>query len=214
MRTDELIDVLAADANPVARGAVRRSLMMALAGAAVVSLLILLWWLGMRDDIHIAMRTLRFWMKALYTSALALSGFWLTLRLSRPDGRVGRGWVFPLAVVGVLAGLAVVELATTPPAGWRGLLMGHSWRQCPVRILAISTPIFMVVLWTLRRLAPTRLMLAGAAAGLLSGGVGATLYGLACDERAAAFTVVWYTLAIGVSTLVGALTGPRLLAWR
>ena len=214
MRTDELIEVLAGDAKPVARGTVRGTLMLAIAIAAVASLLLLLWWLGMRPDIHIAMRTLRFWMKALYTIALAGSGFWLTLRLSRPDGEVGRGWVFPLAVVGVLAGLAMIEVAATPAADWRALFMGHSWNKCPVRILAISTPVFMLVLWALRRLAPTRLVLAGAAAGLLAGGVGATIYGLACDETAAAFTVTWYTLAIGISTLVGALTGPRLLAWK
>jgi hypothetical protein len=188
--------------------------MLPLIGGAVVSLLILLWWLGMRPDIHIAMRTPRFWMKAIYTSALAVSGLWLTWRLSRPDGQVGRGWIWPVAVVAVLAGLALLELATSPPEAWSRLLMGHSWRHCPWRILAISTPVFLVTLWALRRLAPTRLALAGAAMGLLSGGVGATIYGLACNEKAAAFTVIWYTLAIAISTLVGALTGPRLLAWR
>jgi hypothetical protein len=214
MRTDELIDVLARDASPVARGTVRRSLMIAVGCAAAVSLAILLGWLGMRPDIHTAMRTMPFWMKATYTLALAASGFWLTYRLARPEGRTGRAWALPLLVIAVLAGLSAIELAGTPRADWRALVMGHSWTLCPIRILAISAPVFALAMWALRRLAPTRLMLAGAAAGLLAGGVGATVYGLACDETAATFTLTWYTLAIGLSAGLGALLGRRLLAWR
>lgn len=214
MRTDELIEALAADARPVARGAMRRELMLALFGAAAVSFVIMLLWLGMRPDIHHAMRTTPFWMKALYTAALGAGGFWLTARLARPEGETGRAWMVPLAVVAVLVGLSGIELANAPPEAWRALMMGHSARHCPIRILVISAPIFAVVLWALRRLAPTRLALAGAAAGLLAGGAGATIYGLACDETAMSFLLTWYTLGIGVCAGVGALIGPRLLAWR
>ncbi len=214
MRTDDLIEALARDAAPVAKNAVRKNLLLAIGAAGLVSLAIVLAWLGMRPDIHTAMRTLPFWMKATYTLALTASGFWLTHRLARPDGQPGRGWMFPLLVVAVLAGLAAIELASSPPETWRALWLGHSWNKCPVRIIAISAPIFMLVIWTLRRLAPTHLVYAGAAAGLLAGGVGATLYGLACNETAASFTLSWYTLAIALCAAAGALTGPRLLAWR
>jgi hypothetical protein len=54
---------------------------------------------------------------------------------------------------------------------------------------------------------------AGAAAGLLSGAIAATIYGFHCPEMAAPFLLVWYTLGIAFSAAFGAFLGPRLLAW-
>jgi hypothetical protein len=62
-------------------------------------------------------------------------------------------------------------------------------------------------------MAPTRLGLAGAAAGLFAGGVGATVYGLYCEETAAAFVVVWYSLGMLACAALGAVVGRRLLRW-
>ena len=62
-------------------------------------------------------------------------------------------------------------------------------------------------------LAPTRLRLAGAAAGLLSGAVGALVYSLHCPELAAPFLGFWYLLGMLIPTAAGALLGPRLLRW-
>jgi hypothetical protein len=214
MRTDELIESLALSTRPVDRHAVRRSLLLTVGGAAVVSLFILLLWLGMRPDLHSAMRTGPFWMKAGYTVALAVSGFWLTLRLARPDGAPRRGWLAPAFVVAILALLAALQMATTPHDQWRSVWMGHSWMFCPWRIVVIAIPVFVGLTLALRRLAPTRLVSAGAAAGLLAGAVGASVYGLACDETAATFTLAWYSLGIGLCALAGALAGPRLLSWK
>lgn len=213
MKTDDLIAGLAARAKPVRRGTVPRMLTGGLLVAVAACLMLLSWWLGMRD-MHQAMRDPSWWMKSLYTLALAVGGFLATLRLARPDGAPGKAWMVPVAAVAVLTALAAIELMHTPMAGWRTLFMGHSWRMCPWRILVIAAPVFLLTVWALRRLAPTRLAAAGAAAGLLAGGVGATVYGLRCDETAAAFTLVWYSVGVGVSTLAGALLGPMILAWR
>jgi len=62
-------------------------------------------------------------------------------------------------------------------------------------------------------MAPTRPRLAGAAAGLMAGGIGATVYGLYCQETAAAFTAVWYTFGMLIWAAAGALIGGRLLRW-
>ena len=91
--------------------------------------------------------------------------------------------------------------------------MGDSWRVCPFLILAISAPAYLAVVWALRGMAPTRLRLAGGAAGLLAGGVGATVYGLHCREMSPAFVVTWYSLGVASCVAIGALTGPRLLRW-
>jgi hypothetical protein len=80
-------------------------------------------------------------------------------------------------------------------------------------VLALSLPIFVGLLWSYRRFAPTHLRAAGATAGLSAGAWAATLYCLHCPEVSAMFVLTWYSLGIGLATLLGALVGPRLLRW-
>jgi hypothetical protein len=102
---------------------------------------------------------------------------------------------------------------STPPDQMRAALMGSSWDKCPWRILVLALPGLAVLLWTMRRFAPTRPALAGAAAGLLAGGVAATVYGLHCQEIAAPFVALWYSLGVILSTGLGAIIGSRALPW-
>ena len=54
-------------------------------------------------------------------------------------------------------------------------------------------------LGALREMAPTRLRLAGAAAGALAGGAGAAVYALHCPELGAPFVAVWYVLGMATT---------------
>jgi hypothetical protein len=96
---------------------------------------------------------------------------------------------------------------------WLALLLGKSWLVCPLRILALAAPIFVALLWSFRRLAPTDLRSAGAAAGLLSGAMAAVIYCLSCPETSAIFLLAWYNLGIGLAGALGALLGPKFLRW-
>jgi hypothetical protein len=154
-----------------------------------------------------------FWMKAGYALALAAAGALALERLGRPGERAPIGMALAtLAALAVLA-LALRELASLPREAWMPNLKGHSWRVCSLRIAALSLPGFLATLWALRRMAPTRPRLAGAAAGLMAGGLGAAAYGLACNETAATFLASWYSLGMLAWVAVGALAGPRLLRW-
>ena len=77
----------------------------------------------------------------------------------------------------------------------------------------MSLPLFAAVFWALRQLAPTRLALAGAGAGLLAGAAGATVYAFHCTENAAPFIAIWYTVGIAVAALIGAGIGRWALRW-
>jgi hypothetical protein len=77
----------------------------------------------------------------------------------------------------------------------------------------VSVPIFLGVFWALRSLAPTRLTLSGAVAGMLAGATGAFIYAFHCTEVSAPFMTVWYTLGIVVVGAVGAVLGRTLLHW-
>ncbi len=213
MRTDDLIARLSAGTTPVAPAARWRRLGLAALAAVGAALALLFVFWGLRPDIHQAMRTGPFLMKAGYTIALGAAGFLLVDQAGRPGARTRLGLLILGAAVAAIGVLAVRELMAMPMNGWRADIMGHSARQCPMRITILSAPAFALALWALRRMAPTRLSLAGAAAGLLGGGLGATVYGLYCQETAAAFTAAWYTLGVAVWAAVGAVVGPRVLRW-
>ena len=113
----------------------------------------------------------------------------------------------------MLAIVSAIELAHIPPGDWLGAWLGGTWTKCPWLVLMLSVPIFAGLLWSFRRLAPTRLRAAGGAAGFAAGACAATLYGLHCPEVSAAFVLTWYTLGIALAAAAGALVGPYLLRW-
>lgn len=212
MRTDELISALAAAGGPVPGASIRRALSISVLVGAGLTFALLQSWLGLRP-LDVALATPSFWMKAAYTICLTVSGLVMIWRLARPEGRMGGA----LAALGLtLAAMMImggVNLALTPALTLSEVWLGETWGLCPWRILALSVPVYGVLIVVLRRLAPTRLSVAGAAAGLVAGGVAASLYGLYCQESTAAFVATWYTLGIGISAAMGGLVGARLLRW-
>ena len=214
METDRLIESLAADLKPVSSRAVsRRMAVMALAGGGM-ALAVVLAWLGPRHDLAAAVTGPMFWMKAVYAAVLGLAGFWCAERLARPAGSPGRGAALAFAAVAAIGMLGVATLMAADPSERAAIWLGHSWRRCPVNVLALSLPTLGFALWAMRRFAPTRLRLAGAAAGLFAGGVGATAYGLHCTETSPMFLATWYSLGVALSVGLGALLGPWVLRWR
>lgn len=213
MNTDQLIADLAADVRPVRRAAVARRLAVGVAAGVAVSLLLIAAKLGFRPDLDRAMLGASFWMKWGYTLSLAIGAIVATAQLARPDARRLR-WLWLMAIpVTLLAGVGLLELARTPPGEWLAMWLGHSWKRCPWLVLMLAAPIFVGLLWSFRRLAPTRLRAAGATAGLAAGAFAATVYCLHCPEVSAIFVLTWYSLGIGLAAAAGALLGPRLLRW-
>ena len=92
-------------------------------------------------------------------------------------------------------------------------VMGDSAQVCAPNIALLSLLAAPFVFWAARAFAPTRPMLSGAAAGLLTGGLATTLYGLHCPEHAAAFVAVWYTIGMAIAVAVGALVGKIAFRW-
>lgn len=52
-----------------------------------------------------------------------------------------------------------------------------------------------------------------AEAGLLAGSIGALAYTVACVNDGAAFVAIWYSASVVAAGCLGALAGPRWLAW-
>ena len=141
-----------------------------------------------------------------------LFGFWLVERLGRPGAQMNRPLQMLALPVLAIAILAVLQMSA-PNADMPGLVMGHSSRVCAILVTITALPTLAATFWALRKLAPTQLTLAGAGAGLFAGAAGAFVYSFHCTEGAAPFIAIWYTLGIVVTTLIGALLGPKLLRW-
>lgn len=213
MRTSDLVKLLAGDASPVRAAPMTPRLLVAALAGALVSAGLLVVWLGLRP-MGVAMASPSFWMKAGYAALLALAGLLTAAQLGRPGGRVGLALWLALAAVAWLGMLAMKETMRTPAGGMAHLWLGWSWSACPFRILALAAPVLAALFLAMTRMtAPTRPALAGAAAGLFAGAVGASVYGLYCQETAAAFVVAWYTLGIAACAALGAAIGARLLRW-
>ncbi|MGY4290817.1 hypothetical protein ACVWXO_010083 [Bradyrhizobium sp. LM2.7] len=93
------------------------------------------------------------------------------------------------------------------------MVLGNEWAECLVSIPLIAIVPFAVVIWAIRRAAPTDLVRAGAFAGLVAGSISAMAYALHCTDDSLPFVTVWYGGTIALCTLAGALLGPRLLRW-
>ena len=213
MKTDELITMLANGADAVERDVLLRRYATALVCGACGAALLMLMTLGVRPDIAAAVLQPAFWLKFAFPVTLAAGALLAALRLSRPGMKLGRaGAIVAAPAVAVWLTAAVALLAAVPEQRAQSLL-GASWATCSLSVAMLSVPLWLALFWAMRGLAPTRLALAGAAAGLLAGAVSAAIYSLHCTEMTAPFLGVWYVLGMLIPAAAGALLGPRLLRW-
>lgn len=213
MNTDQLIESMTKDVPPVRRHSVSLRLAAGIAIGAVGTLFLIALLLGFNPQLDLAMRHYSFWVKWGYTLSLGTCAVVATTRLARPDsGKLGWLWVMAIPVAS-LSAIGIFEMSRVPPAQWLAMWLGESWSVCSALVFMLSLPIFGGLLWSFRRLAPTRLRAAGATAGLTAGAWAATLYCLHCPEVSAIFVLTWYTLGIGLAALLGAVIGPRLMRW-
>jgi hypothetical protein len=213
MKTDELIAHLCDELVPAPNHYVGRVLAQGLGLGILGSALLMLIAMGPRPDLGLAMEGGPFWMKLMYTMSLGALGLWMVERLGRSDAAPAKMPVALLALPVALLLMAAMVQLTGPHADRRHLILGDSWQVCAIDILTVSIPTFFAMFWTFRKLAPTRLMLAGAAAGLLCGATGASVYAFHCVEYTAPFILIWYTSGIAAAAGIGALLGRWALRW-
>ncbi|KRA68503.1 hypothetical protein ASD89_16855 [Caulobacter sp. Root656] len=213
MRTDDLIDQLAADPRAIPAGAVQRRFAGVAVATALAALVMVLAWLGTRNDLMDAMAGRMFWMKAAYTALLGVAGFWALERLARPEGAPRKALLFGALVLAVFVGMGLGQWLAAEPEHRRLMMMGGSWKVCCRNILTLALPGLTATLAVLRGMAPTRPALTGFAAGAFAGGVAATVYGLHCGESTMVFVGTWYTLGVLGTGLLGAVVGRWMLRW-
>jgi len=214
VKTADLVSMLATGAGSVDRGAPRRRFRLAILAGTAAATLGTIVLLGVRPTLVRDLSVPMFWTKEAFCAALSAAGLVAAARLARPGARLG--WVQAGLAAPVLAMwlLAATGLLMADDVRARSqLIFGQTASVCPLRIALISAPLFAVVFYAMRGLAPTRLRLTGAAGGLAAGATAALVYSLHCPELAAPFLGIWYVLGILIPTALGAWFGPRLLRW-
>lgn len=211
MKTDDLIDALAAGLQPAPPARLNALLLACAAAASVAAVAILL---GVRPALAEVLSSPTTWMKGLYTAGLAGAALWLSARAGRP----GADTRAPLASLAAIAGLAIlwgaVELLAAPGDERLADWLGRTWTICGRNILLVSAAAAVPTFLSARRLAPTRPAFSGFALGVATGGIAATAYGmLHCPESTAAFVATWYTIGVAGAGLIGALAGRFALRW-
>lgn len=211
MKTDDLINALAADSPPIWR--FKSIVMLGVIAAILVAAGLFFALVGFRPDIAQAMESSHFLFKFVVTSALAATGLYAVAALGRPDGSTATRLIALAAAPVLLGAAAGAELVALPEAMWLPRLIGHNALACLTLIPFLAAGPLICLFAVLRKGAPSNPGLAGAVAGLAASGIGAFFYAANCEDDSPLFVMVWYTLAILIVTAIGYLAGRKLLKW-
>jgi hypothetical protein len=212
MKTDDLIRALAADSKP-AGPQPGLALALAVAGGFAVSMALFAIWVGMRPDLGAGMMSIPFMLKPLEMGLLVIAAAAIVLQLAKPGQSPRTAMLVAAAAPAIMVAALAYELMMVPRSEWLVRLAGVHWYICVTNMVLLALPMLAAILFGLRFGAPTRPALAGAAAGLLSGALSATLYISHCPDDSPIFVAAWFTLAIAIATGIGALLGARVLRW-
>jgi hypothetical protein len=211
VKTQDLINALARGVEPAEPPRWRRNLAITLLAGLAVAVLLVTIGLGVRPDIGTARMPIM--MKAMFAALAAAVILPIAVQLMKPGRPLGWriGAVVLFAAVCAIA--TIVALMGEMPERRFEVWMGGAIPWCVVLIPILAAPAAALLTWFMRAFAPTRITLAGAAIGAVSGGVGAMAYAMYCPTDSVAFVTTWYTLAIAVCAALGALVGSKFLRW-
>lgn len=213
MKTDDLIKALVAD-NASTKPPIGRTLAVSLLAGIVISCLVYTMTMTLRSDFFWSiLHAPRFQFKFAFTLAVALPALLVARRLARPDAEpAGLASLLALPALVLLGGVAA-EMMTQPAEHWAVYAKGSNSLICMAMIPLLAAGPLAAMLYALRQGAPSYPGWAGAAAGLLASGIGATLYASHCSDDSPLFVSIWYPAGIAIVTAAGALLGKRLLRW-
>ena len=211
METETLIGALARASGQVDRGRVLRSLLWCAGAAMLWCVIAVLLIAGLRPDAAGSADWIA--IKAGVSLLFVACGAPLALRLAQPGRSAGvLGWI-SLVLFGIAGVVAGASIMTASPGVRVAEMSGGGFPHAVFIIPALAVPPGVALFLWLRNQAPTRLMQAGAAAGVLAGGMSATAYALHCPVDTPAFVALWYPMAIALCAAAGALAGRVALRW-
>jgi hypothetical protein len=213
MKTDDLIAMLSTNVEPVDHRRETLKLAAALTIGAVFAVGAMMLALGIRSDLTNADALKSLYLKLLFAGIVVVIAAISLSKLMRPGGERGTSIALAVLPFAAVMLLAAINLAFAPASYWNKMILGDRWLECLLSIPVIAIVPFAVIVWLVRRMAPTNLVRAGAFAGLVAGALSAAGYALHCTDDSLPFVALWYGGTIALCTAAGAALGPRLLRW-
>jgi hypothetical protein len=212
MKTDQLINLLSTNLEPVKRGETKKTLAWTIFAGGLAAVCLMLATVGLRPGADWLLSGYLL-LKLLFMLILIGAGAALLTKLISPgqDGRKLYTVIFLAFLAIGTAGICALVLG--PPGARDRMMMGSQWGTCALCIPLFAILPFSALIWALRRGAPTNLRRTGAVAGLVAGALGAVAYALHCPDDSLPFIALWYGGMVALCALLGAILGPRLLRW-
>ena len=207
------LDSLAEELEPVkplnATGAIGTMVLLTVIGAVfVVSTL------GFRDQFLGSTATdPMFLIRSGLLVVLAAASLSAATSMARPavgTNRSGWRWAAMAALIVPIAAAIAALVSRTPVAERLHPVNGV---ECLTYSISIGLILGAVLTWWLRRGAPTSPERAGTVTGLAAGSLGALAYSMHCPHNDLVYIGLWYSIAIGATTLIGRLVIHRLVRW-
>jgi hypothetical protein len=213
MRTDELIELLSTNVEPVDHRQTVRNMRIAIVAGTFAVVAIVLLVLGPRSDLNSMSTWLPPIFKIAASTAILIPASIYLIKLARPGGEYGTSIALIALPFVVVMLLVTFSLASTPGSHWKGAILSDEWLECVISIPLIAVVPFAVITWMVRQMAPTDLARTGAFVGLVAGCVSAIGYAFHCADDSVPFFAFWYGGTIALCTLSGWKLGPKLLRW-
>ena len=131
----------------------------------------------------------------------------------RPEAKARSFSYLILIPLFVLSCGIAFQLLTSPEDYWISGMEGRYPTACVKSIPALAIGPLAVLMIYLRGGAPTQPVLSGALAGCVAGGAAAFIYAFHCPDDSALFVALWYSVAIAITTILGAGCGRYWLKW-
>jgi hypothetical protein len=212
MKTDQLINLLSTNLEPVKRGETKKTLTWTILAGGLAAVCLMFATVGLRPGGGSFLSGYLV-LKLLFMLILIGTGAALLAKLISP-GQDGHKLYMVILLAFLAVGGAGICALVLGPAPARGeMMMGSQWATCALCIPLFAIVPFSALIWALRKGAPTNLRRTGAVAGLVAGALGALAYAFHCPDDSLPFIALWYGGMVALCTLLGAILGPRLLRW-
>jgi hypothetical protein len=208
--TNSLIEELAGGLEPVRPLRFSSGLGFALGGLGVILSVVALLF-GIRADVLVGRFDPVFLLAAGLFLLLAASA--TVIVMSRPHvGSDHNGWWWAAAMTALLPLAAVITGIARGPATMSTTEAEHGL-DCLMMGSGLGLLIAAVLIWWLRRGAPTSPERAGLLTGIAAGSFGIFAFSFHCPYNDIVHIGLWHGLAVVVSAALGKLIVPRLIQW-
>lgn len=213
MRTEQLIEMLSTNVEPVDGRKLQATLAWAVVLGGAAAFCLMLSTVSLRGDLASGAGLGFVALKLAFAMTVIGTGLAFLARSIRPglDARTPfrLAWL-PFIALSIAA---IAELAFGFSTRPHPMTAGTHWLLCLYCIPLFAAIPFVLLVLALRGGAPTHLTRTGAIAGLVAGAVGAAAYAFHCPDDSLPFIALWYGASIVFCAAIGAMLGPRLLRW-